>query len=95
MSALSPQKALIVEKLRSMKWVCGSAWLNQIKDDRIRITELNRTYMKSKGFEIKGEPCKGKACGRKDCPLYMRKATKIEHECEGCVASREAVKAWV
>lgn len=92
---LSPQQEVIVKHLRSQKWVCGSVWLQGIKDDRARITSLNRGYMKEKGFEIKGEPCKGNACGRKDCPLFMRKATKIEHECEGCVASREAVKAWV
>lgn len=91
---LSPQKEIIVSTLRDLKWHCGREWLDRIKDDRKRIGELNDTYMKSKGFEIKGEPCKGKACGRKDCPLYMRKATKIEHECEGCVASRLAVANW-
>jgi len=71
---LSPQKEIIVSTLRDLKWHCGREWLDRIKDDRKRIGELNDTYMKSKGFEIQGRPCKGKACGKKDCPLFMRRA---------------------
>lgn len=52
-------------------------WLNRIKDDRIRLTELNRGYMAERGWEIVGEPCKGTACGRRGCPLYKRRAQKL------------------
>ncbi len=75
---LSPQKEIIVSTLRDLKWHCGREWLNRIKDDRIRISELNRTYMKEKGYEIVGEACKGRFCGVKDCPLYARRAQKIQ-----------------
>ena len=37
-----------------------------------------REYMASKGYEIVGEACKGRFCGVKDCPLYARRAQKIE-----------------
>ena len=76
---LSPQKEIIVSTLRDLNWHCGREWLNRIKDDRIRISELNRTYMKEKGFEIIGEACKGRFCGVKDCPLYARRAQKIKN----------------
>jgi hypothetical protein len=75
---LSPQKEIIVGILRDMQWHCGSEWLNRIKDDRIRITELNRGYMKDKGYEIIGDKCDGR-CGNKKCPLFMRRAIKIEY----------------
>lgn len=74
---LSRQKEIIVEALRSMKWVCGSAWLGQIKDDRRRICDLE-SYMAEKGYKIIGEPCRGRACNRSKCPLYMRKAVKLQ-----------------
>lgn len=80
MNHLSPQQKVIVEKLRSKDWVCGSVWLNGIKDDRARITSLNRGYMKEHGYEIQGEPCRGKACGRSKCPLFMRRAVKLPQE---------------
>lgn len=79
---LSPQKLIIVKALRSGNWVCGRTWLNQIKDDRKRIQELNEGYMKEKGYQIIGEPCKGKMCGFRDCPLYMRKAQKLNEVAE-------------
>ena len=74
---LSRQQSIIVEALRPKKWVCGSVWLGQIKDDRRRITDLNRGYMLEKGFTIVGEPCRGNACGRNTCPLYKRRAEKL------------------
>jgi len=77
MKKLSRQQNIIVDALRCMDWVCGSAWLGQIKDDRRRITDLNRGYMAEKGYQIIGEPCKGTACGRAHCPLYKRRAEKI------------------
>lgn len=75
--ALSPQKEKIVSILRDMRWHCGREWLDGIKDDRKRISELNEDYMASKGYRIAGEPCKGRACGKRDCPLHMRRAQKI------------------
>lgn len=78
MQRLSKQKEIIVAALRPMKWVCGSEWIGRIKDDRIRITELNRGYMADKGFKIVGEPCKGRSCGEPHCPLFRRKAVKLE-----------------
>ncbi len=77
MKELSPQKEIIVSALRDLKWHCGREWVDRIKDDRIRITELNRGYMFEKGYKIVGEPCKGSVCGRRDCPLYKRRATKL------------------
>jgi len=74
---LSPQKEIIVSVLRDMKWHCGREWVDQIKDDRKRIGELNDEYMHAKGYEIKGEPCRGTACGRIKCPLYKRRAERI------------------
>lgn len=72
---LSPQQAVIVEKLRSMDWVCSSEF-GYIKDDRRRITDLNRGYMKEKGFEIVGRPCDGR-CGKDHSSgLFMRRAQK-------------------
>ena len=76
MKRLSPQKELILSYLRSGKWVCGSAWLGQIKDDRKRISELNEGYMRVKGYEIQGEACKGRVCGKHYCPLFMRRAVR-------------------
>lgn len=77
MNKLSRQKERIVSILRDQKWHCGSEWLSGIKDDRIRISELNKGYMKEKGWKIVPEWCKGKYCGNKDCPLYARRAQKI------------------
>lgn len=74
---LSPQKQLIVSTLRNLKWHCGREWLNQIKDDRKRISELNSEYMAEKGYEILGEPCKGTICGKEGCPLFKRKAVPL------------------
>lgn len=74
---LSPQKTIIVSVLRDMQWHCGRTWLNQIKDDRKRISELNEGYMLEKGYTIEGVPCKGTACGVRDCPLYKRRAVKV------------------
>ncbi len=74
---LSPQKEIIVGILRDRNWHCGSEWLNRIKDDRIRISELNKGYMLEKGYVIKGEPCKGRFCGRTKCPLDARKAVPL------------------
>lgn len=86
---LSPQKEIIVSTLRDMKWHCGREWVDRIKDDRIRITELNRGYMAEKGFVIKGEPCKGSACGRAGCPLFKRRAERI-HPLHGTYLPRTA-----
>lgn len=61
-----------------MEWVCGRVWVDRVKDDRRRIFELNEDYMPSKGFKIIGEACKGTACGRRDCPLFKRKAVKVD-----------------
>lgn len=74
---LSPQKTIIVSALRDHQWHCGREWVDKIKDDRIRITELNRGYMAEKGYSIIGEPCKGRVCGFRDCPLFKRKAIKL------------------
>lgn len=74
---LSPQKEKIVSVLRDQQWHCGRDWVNQVKDDRIRITELNRGYMKEKGYTIIGSPCKGRMCGKSYCPLFMRKAVPL------------------
>lgn len=98
---LSPQKEKIVSVLRDLKWHCGREWLHVIKDDRKRISELNENYMAVKGYEIIGEPCKGEVCGRKECPLFKRKAvprTRITHPaqipCESCIAAQAALKAF-
>ncbi len=95
-SKLSPQKELIVSTLRDRKWHCGREWLNQIKDDRKRISELNEGYMREKGYEIVGEPCKGTICGKKDCPLFKRKAVKLDTEfrCKERVAIKGAVEQF-
>ncbi len=75
---LSPQKEIIVAALRDLRWHCGRQWIDRIKDDRIRITELNRGYMAEFGYHIVGKPCRGKACGNARCPLYMRRAEKLQ-----------------
>lgn len=77
MEKLSPQKELIVSTLRDLRWHCGREWLNQIKDDRKRIQELNDGYMLGKGYEIKGEPCRGEICRINGCPLYKRRAVPL------------------
>ena len=53
---LSRQQEIIVTPLRDGKWHCASEWYLQVKDDRARISNLNRFYMAEKGFVIKGEP---------------------------------------
>lgn len=78
MNKLSPQKEYILSFLRSGKWVCGRQWLDRVKDDRKRVQELNETYMAERGYKIAGQPCKGQFCGRKNCPLYARRAEKIQ-----------------
>ena len=77
MKKLSPQQEIIVLKLRDLKWHCGREWLNEIKDDRARITNLNNFYMAERGYFIKGEPCKGEICGKSKCPLYKRRAEPL------------------
>jgi hypothetical protein len=74
---LSPQQAIIVEKLRSKDWVCSSEF-GYIKDDRRRITDLNRGYMAEKGYKIIGEPCDGRCHKNHSSGLFMRKAVKLE-----------------
>lgn len=78
MTKLSPQKEIIIKILRDQQWHCGRQWLNQIKDDRKRIGEMNQGYMKEKGYEIKGKPCRGHVCGVKDCPLFARRAVLLD-----------------
>lgn len=74
---LSRQENIIVNALRSLQWVCSSVWLGQIKDDRRRITSLNRGYMYEKGYRIIGKKC-DKRCGTNHSSgLFMRKAEKI------------------
>ncbi len=74
---LSPQQEIIVKALRSKEWVCGSVWLTGIKDDRARISALNKGYMKEHGWRIVGKPCDGR-CGTKHTSnLYMRRAEPI------------------
>lgn len=60
-----------------MKWHCGREWLDRIKDDRARISNLNNFYMAEKGWKIVGEPCKGTVCGKYKCPLYKRRAERL------------------
>jgi len=73
---LSPQKEIIVSILRDMKFHCSSEF-GYIKDDRRRITELNRGYMLEKGFRIVGRPCDGR-CGKiHSSGLFMRRAERI------------------
>lgn len=77
MKKLSRQQSIIVEALRSKDWVCGSVWLDGIKDDRARITALNRGYMKERSWKIVGKPCDGR-CGKSHSSnLYMRRAERI------------------
>jgi hypothetical protein len=78
MEKLSPQKQTIVSILRDLDWHCGREWLHEIKYDRVRISELNGGYMKERGWVIVGEPCRGTICKVKDCPLYKRRAEKLE-----------------
>lgn len=73
---LSPQKKIIVEKLRCKDWVCSSVF-GYIKDDRKRISELNEGYMREKGYEIIGKPCDGRCGKNHSSGLYMRKAVKV------------------
>ncbi len=74
---LSRQQEIIVNALRDKQWHCGREWLNKVKDDRARLTSLNREYMREKGWEIIGEPCRGQICGKDKCPLFKRKAIKL------------------
>lgn len=79
MNHLSPQQQVIVEKLRSKDWVCSSEF-GYIKDDRRRITDLNRGYMLEKGFEIIGKPCDGRCGKAHSSGLYMRKAVRLSEK---------------
>jgi len=74
----TPQQQIILSILRDMQEHCGREWLSGIKDDRIRISELNRGYMKDRGYVIVGEPCRGTICGVKDCPLFKRRVEKLD-----------------
>lgn len=77
MKKLSRQQEIIVDALRSMDWVCQTAWLGQIKDDRKRISELNRGYMLEKGYRIMGRKCDGRCGVRHSSGLFMRRAEPI------------------
>lgn len=79
MNHLSPQQQVIVEKLRSKDWVCSSEF-GYIKDDRRRITDLNRGYMLDKGYEIIGKPCDGRCGKNHSSGLFMRKAVKLQNK---------------
>jgi hypothetical protein len=76
---LSRQQNIIVSALRDKKWHCGSEWLDGMKDDRARITALNRGYMLSKGYFINGERCTIHPKGFHSSGLFMRRAVKIDH----------------
>ena len=76
MTKLSPQKELILSKLRDGRFHCQTEWLDRIKDDRKRISELNQTYMLERGYIIVGRKCDGR-CGKTHTSgLYMRMARK-------------------
>ncbi len=77
---LSRQQNIIISALRDKQWHCGREWLHEVKDDRARISALNKGYMAEKGYEIVGEPCKGQICGKAKCPLFKRKAVKLEKD---------------
>lgn len=79
MLKLSPQQQVIVEKLRSKDWVCSSEF-GYIKDDRRRITDLNRGYMLEKGYEIIGKPCDGRCGKNHSSGLFMRKAVRLSEK---------------
>ena len=91
---LSRQQKIIVEALRSLDWVCQTAWLGQIKDDRRRITDLNRGYMREKGYRIVGKPCDGRCQRTHSSGLFMRRAEKLTtpHILEGRDLMRENEK---
>jgi len=72
---LSPQENEILDVLRDLEPHCGREWLNRIKDDRRRITNINR-YLETLGYTVHHEPCKGRYCSNKKCPLDMRQAVK-------------------
>lgn len=74
---LSPQQQIIVDKLRCMNWVCSSEF-GYIKDDRRRITDLNRGYMKDKGYQIVGKRCDGRCGKNHSSTLFMRRAEPIK-----------------
>lgn len=76
MKTLSPQQEQIVSKLRDYQWHCSSEW-PYIKDDRARISNLNRFYMKGKGFEIIGMTCDGRCGKHHSSGLFMRKAVPL------------------
>ncbi len=71
----NPQQEYILSFLRDREWHCGLEWLDQVKDDRARITHLNKYYLNEKGFKIVGEHCnKHEHKGN----FFMRKVEKIE-----------------
>lgn len=90
---LSPQKELIVSKLRDLEWHCQTEWLGLIKDDRKRISELNQTYMREKGYEIIGQRCDGR-CGKKhSSTLFMRKAVPLRAPAKYQVSAEDLAHA--
>jgi hypothetical protein len=77
---LSRQENQIVSILRDRAWHCGLEWLDGIKDDRARISKLNKGYMLSRGYEIKGARCTSHPKGFHSSRLFMRRAEKINPE---------------
>ena len=67
---LSPQEKKVVEYLQSGEWKCMATSAFFIKDDRARITALNR-----KGYTIEGELCDSRAnCGiQHSSKVFMRR----------------------
>lgn len=76
----SPQKEIILNVLRNKEWHCQTEWLNHIKDDRKRISELNAGYMLEKGYEIIGKPCDGRCGKNHSSGLFMRRAVRLQEK---------------
>lgn len=75
MKHLTPQQKLIVNYLADGDWHCMANANFYMKDDRTRISELQK-----KGYVIEGEPCRPDItrCGKNhSSKVYMRRIVAV------------------
>ena len=75
---LSPQERKIMRYLQDHQWHCMANPGFYIKDDRRRITDLNR-----KGFTIQGEVCDRRCGVQHSSGIFMRRWVSAEEYKQG------------
>jgi len=80
MTKLSPQQQLIMDYLKDGEWHCMANPGFYMKDDRKRISDLNKIG-KAENFEIEGAVCDGRCGIQHQAQIKMRRLVRSKGEC--------------